>query len=348
MPQTSHWKILCVGIVTVFAILFCLPNIIGTTARDKINHFLPNSLQLNAINLGLDLQGGAHLLLSIDLDVALQDLMKDIEEQTRQVLRSNKIGYRYLQSTIANVSLTLRDIDDIKKVRKNLQLKFPQMDVTILDDGKVTIAMTDEQKLERSRMMLAQSVEIVRKRIDALGTREPVIQAQGTSRIIVQVPGIDDPEQLKRTLGKTAKMTFHLLHKDFPPYTPIPTNAPLSAKILSSNNPESANEPRRYVVEKRIRVSGDQLVDAQPTIDQGGRSIVNFRFNNAGARRFGETTQNNVNRHLAIVLDGKVVSAPVIREPILGGNGQISGQFSQTEVQELALVLRAGALPAPI
>ncbi|MEM7070395.1 MAG: protein translocase subunit SecD [Pseudomonadota bacterium] len=348
MIKISQWKLSAVVIVSIFAVLFAMPNLLDKNTRQTINQWLPASINLNTINLGLDLQGGAHLLLSIDFDEAFNEFMNDYEDQVRTALRRQNIGYLNLNANADQVSFTLRQNSDQAIVLDTLKQILPDLDINVVENNQVQITMSEQMRASRIQMMMQQSLEIIRKRIDALGTREPVIQAQGQRRIIVQVPGIDDPGQLKRTLGKTAKMTFHLLHKNFPPFTPIPATPPPGTRIVSSANPNAQNEPARYVIEKRVRVSGDRLIDAQPSIDHAGRSIVNFRFDATGARHFGEITQNNVQRYLAIVLDNQVVSAPVIREPIVGGDGQISGQFSQTEARELALVLRAGALPAPI
>ncbi|MEM7072971.1 MAG: protein translocase subunit SecD [Pseudomonadota bacterium] len=350
--QIIRWKLWLIIAVAILCLIGAGANLLSSASRDRINTFLPDLVQLRAINLGLDLQGGAHLLLAIDTEQAFAELMDDYEDQVRRVLRRERIGYRGLESGDNEVRFSLRDPARGDAVLLLIREALPEFQTTLDEAGRVSLSMGAEDRQLRAQMMLEQSLEIIRRRIDALGTREPVIQAQGTERIIVQVPGIRDPEQLKRILGQTAKMTFHLLHENYPPGARAPASPPPGARLLPERIDPAVDEGNaqrlRYVVEKRIRVSGDQLVDAQPAIDQAGRSIVNFRFDGAGSRRFADTTQANVGRYLAIVLDGEVVSAPVIREPILGGSGQISGQFSQREVQALALILRAGALPAPI
>jgi preprotein translocase subunit SecD len=190
----------------------------------------------------------------------------------------------------------------------------------------------------------------VRKRIDETGVREPTIQRQGDDRILVQLPGLDDPERVKQLLGKTAKMSFHLVDHRVSPSDALRGNVPPGTKILPSiDEIGSDGRPRVYAVRKRVMVSGDNLIDAQPTIDQrDNQPVVSFRFDASGGKRFGDVTQANVNRPFAIVLDGTVISAPVIREPILGGSGIISGNFTTQTAQDLALLLRAGALPAPL
>ena len=194
--------------------------------------------------------------------------------------------------------------------------------------------------------MVEQAIEIVRRRVDELGTREPTIQRQGSDRIVVQVPGLDDPERLKDILGKTAKLTFHLLDPNTPRAQPG-TAVPPGARLLSSDDSDATGNTIHYVVRKRVEVSGDRLIDAQPTFDQG-QPVVNFRFDTVGGKKFGDTTSKHVGENLAIVLDNKVISAPRIRTAILGGSGIITGSFTVQSANDLALLLRAGALPAPL
>jgi preprotein translocase subunit SecD len=195
---------------------------------------------------------------------------------------------------------------------------------------------------------MGQSIEIVRRRVDEFGTTEPTIQRQGEDRILVQLPGVNEPERVKRLIGQTAKMTFHLVDDRFQPGGPMPATPPpgtFFAKEESARTPGAP--PVTYVLKRRVAVSGDSLVDSQPTFEQG-RPVVSFRFDSLGARKFAQVTQQNVGKPFAIVLDGKIISAPVIREPILGGSGIISGSFTAEEANDLAVLLRAGALPAPM
>jgi len=197
---------------------------------------------------------------------------------------------------------------------------------------------------------VAQSIEIIRNRIDELGTTEPNIQRQGEDRVLVQVPGEGDSQRVKDLIGRTARMAFHLLHETWTPGQPVPERAPRRSFIAPSYEkiPGSNDQPvRQYLVSSRENVSGEHLVDAQPTLYEN-RPVVSFRFDAAGARDFAETTRENTGRFLAILLDDEVISAPVIDEPILAGSGIIRGQFSIREVNDLALLLRAGALPAEL
>ena len=195
-----------------------------------------------------------------------------------------------------------------------------------------------------------QSIEIIRRRIDETGTKEPTIQRQGDERILVQVPGVDDPERVKRLLGKTAKMSFHLLDDRGSIENALKGRVPPGSRLLKGiEQPDATDVPvRRFLIKKRVAVSGDRLIDAQPSFDQNNEPVVSFRFDSVGGKRFADVTRRNVNKPFAIVLDNRVISAPVIREPILGGSGQISGGFTTQEAKDLALLLRAGALPAPL
>ena len=198
---------------------------------------------------------------------------------------------------------------------------------------------------QRKLSAVEQSLEIVRRRIDELGTREPSIQRQGEDRIVVQLPGVKDPDRIKALLGKTAKLTFHMVDDSTSPEEALKGRVPPGSMVLPSA--EQGRGAETYVVRKRIDVGGDMLVDSKATYSEG-RPVVSFRFNSAGAKKFGDTTRENSGKFLAIVLDDKVISAPRINEPILAGSGIISGNFTVTQAQDLSLLLRAGALPAPL
>jgi preprotein translocase subunit SecD len=203
--------------------------------------------------------------------------------------------------------------------------------------------VTEPAYIERIRQAVDQSIQIIERRVNELGTVEPSIQRQGADRVLVQVPGLQDPARLKELLGKTAKLTFRMVDLSA---TPDPGRVPPDSELLYGTKAEN-NQP--YLIEKRVVVSGEDLTDAQPGFDQRtSEPIVTFRFNSNGARRFAQATQENVGRPFAIVLDNEVISAPVIREPILGGSGQISGNFTIEQANDLAILLRAGALPAPL
>jgi preprotein translocase subunit SecD len=212
----------------------------------------------------------------------------------------------------------------------------PPLEVDDDGDGLVRVVVTDTGLTEKVRRAVDQSIEVIRRRIDALGTREPSIQRQGDDRIIVQVPGLQDPEQLKTILGQTAKLEFRLVAE--------PGQSPAETEEL-----EQTDQSGKMSIEKQVMVQGEDLTDAQPGFDQrGGEPVVNFRFNIRGAQKFGEVTSKNVGRLFAIVLDNKVISAPRILTPITGGSGQISGHFTVEQANNLSILLRAGALPAKL
>ncbi|MDP6175864.1 MAG: protein translocase subunit SecD, partial [Rhodospirillales bacterium] len=215
-----------------------------------------------------------------------------------------------------------------------------------LDGSRITMELTEQAIRERRAAAVQQSIEIIRRRIDETGTKEPTIQRQGQDRILLQAPGVADPEGLKRLLGKTAKMTFHLFCQGA--LGAGAGRVPPGCQRLPSSASNSGDGAQTYLVRKKVEVGGERLVQASATIDQNSRPAVSFRFDTAGAKRFGRTTMQNVGRPFAIVLDGEVITAPVIQEPIMGGSGQITGNFSVAETDELALLLRAGALPAPL
>jgi preprotein translocase subunit SecD len=222
-----------------------------------------------------------------------------------------------------------------------------QFEVEVVDagDGLIRLTVTQAGLAQRMRQAVDQSIEIVRRRVDQLGTVEPSIQRQGSDRVLVQVPGLQDPARLKALIGTTAKLTFRFVDLSMSPQQALAGRPPPESEVLMS----AEDHASPYLIEKRVIVSGEDLVDAQPAFDQRtNEPIVTFRFNNSGARRFATATLENVGRPFAIVLDNEVVSAPVIREPITGGSGQISGNFTVQQANDLAILLRAGALPAPL
>jgi preprotein translocase subunit SecD len=222
-----------------------------------------------------------------------------------------------------------------------------ELEFTEAGDGRIDIRLAESLADELQSSAVAQSLEIVRRRIDEVGTREPTIQRQGENRILVQVPGEKDPDSIKRLLGQTAKLTFHLVDMETPVEQALAGNLPPGSMLLPSDEGDQTGGAVQYVVRKRVEVSGESLVDAQPTYYQN-QPVVSFRFDSVGGRKFGNVTRDHVGELLAIVLDDRVISAPRIDEPILGGSGIIRGSFTVQEANELAVLLRAGALPAPL
>ena len=352
MLNFPRWKLALIGITCLAGILFAIPNVLPPSVRDSLPDWLPK----RTVTLGLDLQGGSHLLLEVGVDAVARERLESLVDEVRGALRTGRIGYAGLGIKGDTVTVRIRDTNQVPRALDALRkLARPvgggvmgggTRDLTVSGEGNlITVGLSPEALQARQRGAVEQSVEIVRRRIDQLGMREPNIQREGADRILVQLPGIQDPQRVRELLGKTAKLTFQLVDVSAPPPAEGQRRtAPPGAEILNGSQPGET-----YVVQKRAIITGENLVDAQPSFDpQTGEPIVNFRFDSVGSKRFGDVTRDNVGRPFAIVLDNVVISAPVIREPILGGSGQISGQFTVQGANDLAVLLRAGALPAPL
>jgi len=348
MKQLPLWKIFLTFFVCLFGIFFALPNFLSTSTLEK----MPNWLPKDKVSLGLDLQGGSHILLEVDITTAIKDKYTDLADFTRSTLRKNRIGYQALRPTPTQISFRLRkntpDIQD--KVYKILgHLNNGKTTVNIDKNGFVKISFTPENLKETKQAILNQSIEIVRRRIDETGTKEPAIQQQGEDRIVLQLPGVDDPATIKNLLGQTAKLAFKMVDHSVSPEDIRLGNVPRGTEILNYIEKTGMETPPKIAVRKTATITGDMLVDSQPGLDQQyNRPIVTFKFNNLGAKKFAEATRKNIGKQFAIVLDEKVISAPVINSVIPHGDGFIQGKFTVQETQDLSLLLRAGALPAPL
>jgi preprotein translocase subunit SecD len=319
-------------------LLYAAPNLASLQTRAWLAENMPGWLPSSTVNLGLDLQGGSHLLLEADTKAVINDRLDSMVDAARTEMRKQNIGYVDLAAQRNAVTFRLRnpaqDKDAAYKIARGLEQKA---DIHIGDDGLVEVTLGDDAIKDINTQVINQSIEIVRRRIDETGTKEPVIQRQGTNRIVVQLPGVDDPERIKELLGRTAKMTFHLV--DFDATGDVGIG---SRKVAMHGQPGQT-----IVIKKRVMLSGDMLTDSQPTFEQGN-PVVSFRFNAIGSKRFCDITRDNVGKPFAIVLDDEVISAPRINEAICGGSGIISGSFDVKEAHDLSLLLRAGALPAPL
>ena len=342
MLYFSPWKIAMILIVLLFGAAMAAPNLLSRETAENLPSWLPHK----QINLGLDLQGGSHLLMEVDVKSVLKDSLNTVVDEVRSELRKADIGYTGLgvQGTAAVFKLTdpgrandARDL--VRKINGKLDIKE--------DNGQFTVSLGEQAIKDETKRTVDQSIEIINRRVDETGTREPTIQREGEDRILVQLPGVKDPERIKQLLGKTAKLTLHLVDPTASITDAAAGHVPPGTQLLPVSESQKGRGPPAYIVEKRIVVGGERLTDAQATFEQG-RPVVSFKFDTAGGKRFGDVTRDNVGKQLAIVLDDKVISAPVIREPILGGNGIISGNFTTEEAKDLALLLRAGALPAPL
>ncbi|MDH3663283.1 MAG: protein translocase subunit SecD [Alphaproteobacteria bacterium] len=345
MLRFSSWTIGSIIAICIVGLVFSLPNLFPREQMERMPSWLPHQ----QINLGLDLQGGSHLLLDVGVDVVVQERMEAVADDIRRLLRPEGVKYRGVGARGDATSFTLVDSSQAPQAldllrQLNTNVVTPDFEIVETDGARVEIRLTETAATQLRNSAVQQSLEIVRRRIDEVGTREPTIQRQGAARILVQVPGEKNPDAIKRLLGQTAKMNFHLVDQDTSPAQALSGNLPAGSILLPAEEGEGADQ---IVVRKRIEVSGENLVNAQPTYQQN-QPVVSFTFDNVGARKFGNVTKDHVNDRLAIVLDGRVISSPRINEPILGGSGIISGNFTVESANELAILLRAGALPAPL
>ncbi len=345
MLRFSSWTIGSIIAVCIAGLIFSLPNLFPREQMERMPDWVPHQ----QINLGLDLQGGSHLLLDVGVDVVVQERMESVADDIRRLLRPEGVKYRGVGARGNITAFTLVDSSQAPQALEilrelNTNLVTPDFDIVEAGSGRIEIRLTEAAATQLRNSAVQQSLEIVRRRIDEVGTREPTIQRQGAARILVQVPGEKNPDAIKRLLGQTAKMNFHLVDMDTSVAQALSGNLPAGSILLPAEEGEGAEQ---IVVRKRVEVSGENLVNAQPTYQQN-QPVVSFTFDNVGARKFGNVTRDHVNELLAIVLDDRVISSPRINEPILGGNGVISGNFTVESASELAILLRAGALPAPL
>ena len=306
------------------------------------------------INLGLDLRGGSYLLLEVDTNSIKNDRSQSLLEDLRSTFRQNKIKYSGLKTNENGVQFSIRDELKINATKKliqefnisssNLFSNTNNKEFSVNNNNNFFLLELNENSLnEKYRSAVSQSIEIIRRRIDGLGVTEPSIQRQGNNRILLEVPGMDNPQRLKDLLGQTAKLNFRMVD------TSISVNEARQTRIPSRSEIIKDEDGFEYLVMKKILISGERLVDAQASFDQTTNApIVNFRFDTLGGKYFARATSENVGKPFAIILDNEVISAPVIRTPILGGSGQIEGGFTVEEANNLSILLRAGALPAPL
>ena len=334
------FKKLAIIFVAVFCVLLAVP-----TMSPKLAPYFPS--WIGPVSLGLDLKGGAQLLLEVDTNTMFAEKTEQLYEEVRSNLIDRKKGvirFSNLRNHDGVVSLVVRDEKEVSAAKGRLKAAFGNT-VDMTSDGKtISLSYSEMQKQEMVKDALARSVEIVRRRIDALGTKEPSIQSQGGKYILVQLPGVDNPEHIKNLIGQTAKMTFHLVNESVTGDQIASGRAPNGTEFL----PYMDMGGQLIPVYSRVEVSGESLKDSQAEFDQNNMPVVSTVFDASGARRFAKLTTEHVNERFAIVLDGKVLSAPVIREPIPGGRGQISGGFTLQGAKDLAVLLRSGALPAPL
>jgi SecD/SecF fusion protein len=350
MLRFPAWKTASILAMTVCALLLIVPSLLSPVHREELIAHLPRWLPARAIVLGLDLQGGSHVLLEVDSNSIVKTLVDNLRDSVRRVLREEKVAITGGIGTLPRgVQLRIPDAAERAKVMPKLRelaaaegigitetARAPTFDVTENENGLIQFTVTEAGIERKMRRAVDQSIEVLRRRVDALGTTEPNIQRQGADRVLVEVPGLQDTGKLKEILGTTAKLEFRLVAE--------PGADPSEIEALPW-----ADQPGTLPVEKRVMVQGEDLTDAQPGFDSRTQEpVVNFRFNIRGGQRFGEVTSENVGKLFAIILDGKVISAPRIISPITGGSGEITGHFTVEEANKLAILLRAGALPAKL
>jgi SecD/SecF fusion protein len=347
----SRWKIIAVIAVCVLGMLIAVPNMFSRDTLAKLPSWVPT----RQVNLGLDLRGGGYLLLQIDMDTLSKERLDGALDSARGALRTAKIPFTSAEIQGNAVHVVLRDpaqtqdaLAALNKADPSAQSGADAQQITTVGPGDLKISTTETAMRSRTADVLKQSVEIVRRRVDPDGVKNPQISQQPPDRILVELPGEKDLEAVKKRLSVVAKMDFHLVDEtgtlDSAGHPP-PGDLLLQDESMKSRSGQT--EP--ILVKRKIEVSGENLTHASAATDQQtGGWVVNFKFDSVGARKFAQVTEQNVGHRFAIVLDNKVITAPNIREPITGGSGQISGNFTAEDATNLAILLNAGALPAPI
>ncbi|MDA8429351.1 MAG: protein translocase subunit SecD [Geobacteraceae bacterium] len=349
MPKGTGWRISLIGIFILLSFFYLTPTLV-TTLPSWWKGVLPK----DKIHLGLDLQGGTYLVLEVDTEKAVEGTLDIVATDLEDTLTSKDLHFKRITRTGSDkVSLVLYEKGTAETVQKLLKDKYPGYEQSPLHDDGGFVAfdmkINDKDAQDRKDKSVQQALETIRNRIDQFGVSEPVIQREGINHIVVQLPGIKDPQRAIDLIGKTARLEFKMVREDIPPTsTSIPEDAELLKERTVDPTTGAVNEVP-YVVQKKSLITGDLLTDAQVRIDsQFNQPYVAIEFNSLGAKLFDQATAANVGKRFAIVLDNNVYSAPVIRERISGGSAQISGSFTEKTAADLAIILRAGALPAPV
>ncbi len=335
MKNYPLWKSIIVVFVIVTGIIFSIPSIIYKD--DSNNWFLDNK-----INLGLDLQGGSYLLLEVKSKVLFKEELDNISDSLRVISREFQKNIMDIKSQEDQITFRFANSLNLEDIRTKFMTNYRNVSVTI-NNNILKVIINEAFKKSIQESAIKQSLEIVRKRIDESGTKEPLIQRSGKERILLQLPGIKNPERIKDLLGKTAKLTFHMV--DDEDTSSLKANRAPFGKLIAI---DYYNSDIKYLIEKKARVGGENLIDAKASFDPQQGHAVSFRFDTTGAQKFGKATSENVGKRFAVLLDDVVITAPVINSAITGGSGIITGNFTSVEAADLAVLLRAGALPAPL
>jgi len=349
MLDFPRWKVWSISLVVALGILLAIPSLLaGTTLAGRWPAWLPGY----TINLGLDIAGGSQLLLEADQSDAAKQRLQAMEDQvTTEMRTSPRIEIGDVSTAGGRVSFMVRDptrldsaVERLRAITQPVGLTAQRdWDVQVVDSTRVVLTPTRQGSAQALRQAMTVARDVVRRRIDPQGTKEITVINQGVDRILVEVPGVEDPEALKRLIGQTARLEFKLVDLTADPAQVAQGRAPPGSQVLPLADGSGA-----MAVKRRVMVAGEQIVRAQQTFDQDGRPVVSIAFNTAGSRRFGRTTQENVGKPFAIILDDKILSAPTINEPILGGQAQISGSFTVETANELAVSLASGKLPVKL
>ncbi len=361
MLHFSKWKMISILMAVLLGVFLAAPNLISDKSLQSFPEWMPKS----KLSLGLDLQGGVHLQVQVQRSDILEERIENLASDIRSLMRNREqgpLGYGGIRAKDNKVTVRLLKPEDADKTKERLAplleplvptgtllggLGIIEVEQTESTSGIIEYTLTDDGLDERLRSAVSQSIEVIRRRVDELGTTEPIIQRQGVDRIIVQVPGFDDPERLKDVIGTTAKLGFHEVSDEMTAQDALANRPPIGFKVIPTSDPESGEA--NVLIKIAPTIPGEGLVDAQPGFDQRtNEAIVSFRFDNKNAQRFCKFSSANVGRRFAIVLDDVSISAPVIRDAICGGSGQISGSFTAQSSNDLAVLMRAGALPAEI
>ena len=350
MLTLSRWKVTAVILSVIFGIVFSLPNMLPQKTLDALPGWVPHQ----KLNLGLDLQGGSYLLYEVDTDALRAERLSNMVEDVRTTLRNDQIEFGELAESGGVVRVRITDPSKVdagvsllrRSIGGPLAGAIGGRDTTVANkgDGRLELSFVPEAARADAAKAVDQSIETIRRRIDALGTKEPTITRQGANRIVIQAAGESDPARLQAVIGQTAKLTFQMVDETVSNDDIAAGRIPPGVVVIAGANPGAPPIP----VAKRALVTGEDLVDANQTFDQNGAAAVGFRFGGSGARKFGDATTRNVGKRFAIVLDNKYISDPRINQPLPGGSGIITGNFTPESAAELALLLRSGALPAKL
>jgi len=348
MLDFPPWKVWLISLTIAIGVLLAIPSMLPPGAKADYPKWLPNP----TISLGLDLAGGSQLLLEADARDAQKQRLQAMEDQvTTELRRDPRVDVSDISIAGGRVSFMVRDprqvdvaVERLRAITQPVGLTGKRdWDVQVVDSTRIVLTPTVAGSNQALRNAMTVARDVVRRRIDPQGTKEITVINQGDRRILVQVPGVEDPEALKQLIGQTARLEFKLVDLSADPAQVAQGHAPAGSQAL-----QNANGPGFTAVKRRVIVSGDLLTDAKQGFDQDGRPVVEISFNTTGARRFGRVTQDNVNKPFAIILDDKVLSAPNINEPILGGRAQISGNFTVESANALAISLASGKLPVKL